>query len=184
MADKFNHSKESSYENNRSRSNVAGIIVDQETAESQTLAAQLEIEEISGSAHNFQTHTITVELNGKMIQVEVPIDDIDLLDDFDDEDLTEEGERSLGVISEDFDTTAGTSAEKKSRNRMLKGKVSTIIKQKYNTLEDKMEDYEDYLITCPYTGSTDVYKVSSNVFASYETDQQFIVNFEEKDEED
>lgn len=164
--------------------NVAGIIVDEETAEAQTLAALKEIEEISGSAHNFQTHTVTVELNGKMVEVEVPIDDIDLLDDFDDEDLTEEGERSLGVISENHDTTSGSTAERKSRNRMLKGTVEKITKQKYNTSTDQMEDYEDYLITCPYTGSTDVYKVSSNVFASYETDQQFIVNFEEKNEED
>ena len=54
----------------------------------------------------------------------------------------------------------------------------------FRSAQDKMEEYEDYLITCPYTGSTDVYKVSSNVFASYETDEQFIVNFEEKNEED
>lgn len=164
--------------------NVAGIIVDEETAEAQKLAAFKEIEYISGSAHNFQSHTVTVQLNGKMVEVEVPIDDIDLLDDFDDEDLTEEGERSLGLISEDFDTTSGSTAERKSRNRMLKGSVMKVFKQKYNTAQDKMEEYEDYLITCPYTSSTDVYKISSNIFASYETDEQFIVIFEEKNEED
>ena len=54
---------------------VSGTIVDAKTAEEQTLAAQQEIEQISGSSHNFQYQTMTVERDGKFIEIEVPIDD-------------------------------------------------------------------------------------------------------------
>jgi hypothetical protein len=43
------------------------------------------------------------------------------------------------------------------------------------------DDTQDYVITCPYTGSTEVYQISSNVFASYETDQPFRVKINEED---
>jgi hypothetical protein len=42
------------------------------------------------------------------------------------------------------------------------------------------DDTQDYVITCPYTGSTEVYQISSNVFASYETDQPFRVKINEE----
>lgn len=143
---------------------VSGTIVDAETAQAQTEAALREIEENSGSAHNFQYQTVTVERNGKMVQIEVPFDDIDLLDDFDDEDLTEEGERSLGVISVDHDTTSRIEATKNERDRLPLGKID-------------LHSVGEYTITCPYTGSTEVYQVSTGVFASYKTDQPFRVEF-------
>jgi hypothetical protein len=91
----------------------------------------------------------------------------------DDDDLTEEGERSLGIINQDYDSTSGNAPDKKSRQKMLKGSVKTI--------KTENDDQDDYEITCPYTGSTEVYQVSSNVFASYETDQPFSVDFDEED---
>jgi hypothetical protein len=39
-------------------------------------------------------------------------------------------------------------------------------------------------IVCPYTGSTDVYQVDSSTWASYETDEPFIVRIKINDEED
>ena len=97
-------------------------------------------------------------------------DDIDLLDDFEDEDLTEEGERSLGVISSDHDTTSGNEAVKNERERLPLGKI-------------QLDSLSDYTITCPYTGSTEVYQINSNIFASYETNQRFRVYFHEDDSE-
>ena len=143
---------------------VSGTIVDVKTAQEQTEAALREIEENSGSAHNFQYETVTIERDGKMIQIEVPFDNIDLLDDFDDEDLTEEGERSLGIIFADHDTTSGNEAVKSERDRLPVGKID-------------LNNLSDYVITCPYTGSTEVYQVSTGVFASYKTDQPFRVEF-------
>jgi hypothetical protein len=143
---------------------VSGTIVDAKTAQEQTESALREIEQISGSAHNFQFQTVTVERDGKVIELEVPIDDIDLLDDFDDDDLTEEGERSLGVIFSGHDTTSGNEATKNERERLPLGTI-------------QLNSLSDYIITCPYTGSTEVYLVSTGVFASYKTDQPFRVEF-------
>ena len=84
--------------------NVSGTIVDAKTAEEQTLAAQQEIEQISGSSHNFQYQTMTVERDGKIIEIEVPIDDIDLIKDYDDDDMSEEGLRSVGVLPEEYNS--------------------------------------------------------------------------------
>jgi hypothetical protein len=143
---------------------VSGTILDAKTAAEQTLAAQREIEEISGSLHNFQFEKMTVEKDGKLIEIEVPIDDIDLLDDFDDDDLTEEGERSLGMIDAEYDSTSNVQKETKSRTRLTQGEL-------------RLDENGDMEIICPFTGSNKVYQISSNVFASYETDQPFRVDF-------
>ena len=161
-----------------------GKILSTEEAQAQTLADHKEIEELSGSVHNFQFEKMMVEKDGQLIEIEVPIDDIDLLEDFDDEDLTEEGERSLGIINGDFDSTSGNTPERKVRQRMAQGTVEIVTRSVYNNASQQLEDIQDYVITCPYTGSTDVYKVSSNIFASYETDQHFKVDFDISDEED
>jgi hypothetical protein len=79
----------------------------------------------------------------------------------------------VGIINQDYDSTSGNAPDKKSRQKMLKGSVKTI--------KTENDDQDDYEITCPYTGSTEVYQVSSNVFASYETDQPFSVDFDEED---
>ena len=152
---------------------VAGIIADEVTAANHTQEALDEIMGISSDTHQFIYETMLVEKDGQIIEIEVPIDDIDLLDDMDDDDLTEEGERSLGIINQDYDSTSGNAPDKKSRQKMLKGSVKTI--------KTENDDPDDYEITCPYTGSTEVYQVSSIVFASYETDQPFSVDFDEED---
>jgi hypothetical protein len=110
--------------------------------------------------------------DGVTIEVEVPVDDIDLLDDMDDDDLAEEGERSLGIIEANFDTTLNESATKKDRNRLA------VINVVMNSKEDQPN------IVCPYTGSTDVYQIDSSTWASYETDQPFLVRVQMNDEED
>lgn len=144
---------------------VDGIIVSSEVAEAQTLAALKEIEEASGMAHNFQFQTMTVEKDGKLIEIEVPIDDIDLLDDFDDEDLSFEGERASGIIDENYDTTVDKElATKNHRSKLEYGEII-------------VDEDGGFLIKCPFTNSTNVYQINSSTYASFETDQPFKVNF-------
>jgi hypothetical protein len=150
---------------------VAGVIVDQKTAETQTRAAMNELMGVDSDSRNMKFEKMYVVRDGETIEIEVPVDDIDLLDDMDDDDLTEEGERSLGIIDSDFDTTLNESASKKNRNRM------TVVNVVMNSKEDQPN------IVCPYTGSTDVYQVDSSTWASYETDQPFLVRVQMNDEE-
>ena len=137
-----------------------------------------ETKDISQNAekfHNFTYQTMTVEKDGELISVEVPVDEIDLIDDFDDDDLSDEGRRSLGIIELDHDTTQGFKPTISYKEKMLVGKLEMVNKTKFS--DGAESSYDDYLITCPYTGSTDVYQISSNVYASYETDQPFKVDF-------
>ena len=137
-----------------------------------------ETKDISQNAekfHNFTYQTMTVEKDGELISVEVPVDEIDLIDDFDDDDLSDEGRRSLGIIELDHDTTQGFKPTVSYKEKMLVGKLEMVNKTKFS--DGAESSYDDYLITCPYTGSTDVYQISSNVYASYETDQPFKVDF-------
>ena len=144
--------------------NVDGIILSAEEAEKATQAALNEIEQISGSVHDFQFHKITVEKDGEFIEIEVPMDDIDLLDDYEDDDLSSEGMRSLNLIDKDHDSTTGEAEVKGSRNKIPFGEI-------------KVGDNGEYEIICPHTKSTEVYQISSGVFASYETDQPFRIDF-------
>jgi hypothetical protein len=150
---------------------VAGVIVDQKTAETQTRAAMNELMGEDNNSRNMKLEKMYVIKDGETIEIEVPVDDIDLLDDMDDDDLTEEGERSLGIIDASFDTTLNESASKKNRNRMA------VVNVVMNSKEDQPN------IICPYTGSTDVYQVDSSTWASYETDQPFLVRVQMNDEE-
>ena len=137
-----------------------------------------ETKDISQNAekfHNFTYQTMTVEKDGELISVEVPVDEIDLIDDFDDDDLSDEGRRSLGIIELDHDTTQGFKPTVSHKEKMLVGKLEMVNKTKFS--EGAESSYDDYLITCPYTGSTDVYQISSNIYASYETDRPFKVDF-------
>lgn len=164
---------------------VGGIIADEKTAEEQTKAAMEELMGISSETHKFIYEKMLVEKDGKLVEIEVPIDDIDLLDDMDDEDLTEEGERAVGIINSEYDTTEGSSPEKQSRNKMSRGTVKIVKKRELDPETNQEIEYSDYEITCPYTGSSEVYHITSNVFASYETDQPFIVDINPmSDEED
>jgi hypothetical protein len=151
---------------------VAGVIVDEKTAEAQTRAAMDELMGVDDDSHNMKFEKMYVVRDGVTIEVEVPVDDIDLLDDMDDDDLAEEGERSLGIIDASFDTTLNESATKKDRNRLA------VVNVVMNSKEDQPN------IVCPYTGSTDVYQIDSSTWASYETDQPFLVRVQMNDEED
>lgn len=102
----------------------------------------------------------------------IAYDDIDLLEDLaeyldeDDEAFTIEGKRALGLVENDYDSTEliGTDGQPVKR-----------YKQEYQTGEVAIDDDGNYVITCPYTGSSEVYQISTNLFASYKTDQPFKV---------
>ena len=99
-------------------------------------------------------------------------DDIDLLEDLaeyldeDDEAFTVEGKRALGLVEQDYDSTELIGID---------GNPVKKFKQEYQTGEVSIDEDGNYVITCPYTGSSEVYQISTNLFASYETDQPFKV---------
>ena len=99
-------------------------------------------------------------------------DDIDLLEDLaeyldeDDEAFTVEGKRALGLVEQDYDSTELIGID---------GQPVKKFKQEYQTGEVSIDEDGNYIITCPYTGSSEVYQISTNLFASYETDQPFKV---------
>ena len=99
-------------------------------------------------------------------------DDIDLLEDLaeyldeDDEAFTVEGKRALGLVEQDYDSTELIGID---------GQPVKKFKQEYQTGEVSIDQDGNYVITCPYTGSSEVYQISTNLFASYETDQPFKV---------
>ena len=104
----------------------------------------------------------------------IAYDDIDLLEDLaeyldeDDEAFTDEGKRALGLIDSDYDSTSSTLYNED-------GEPVKKIKKEYQTGEVFIDDQGEYVIKCPYTGSSNVYQISTNLFASYETDQPFKV---------
>ena len=102
----------------------------------------------------------------------IAYDDIDLLEDLaeyldeDDEAFTVEGKRALGLVEQDYDSTELIGTD---------GNPVKKFKQEYKTGEVSIDEDGNYVITCPYTGSSEVYQISTNLFASYETDQPFKV---------
>jgi hypothetical protein len=152
---------------------VDGKIASAVEAAMQTQLAMDELMDISGQNHNFNYEKILVEKDGKLIEVEVPIDDIDLVSDFDDEDLTEEGYRSLGMIDKDYDSTSEDGYQLKSRKKL----PVVVIEVDENDMDQELE------IKCPYTGSTNLYQIDAELWASYESDQPFIVILKSKNED-
>jgi hypothetical protein len=152
---------------------VDGKIASAVEAAMQTQLAMDELMDISGQNHNFNYEKILVEKDGKLIEVEVPIDDIDLVSDFDDEDLTEEGYRSLGMIDKDYDSTSEDGYQLKSRKKL----PVVVIEVDENDMDQDLE------IKCPYTGSTNLYQIDAELWASYESDQPFIVILKSKNED-
>lgn len=152
---------------------VDGKIASAAEAAMQTQLAMDELMDISGQNHNFNYEKILVEKDGKMIEVEVPIDDIDLVSDFDDEDLTEEGYRSLGMIDKDYDSTSENGYQLKSRKKL----PVVVVEVDEDDMDQELE------IKCPYTGSTNLYQIDAEMWASYETDQPFVVILKSKNED-
>ena len=70
---------------------------------------------------------------------------------------------------------------KTSRSNNSRVKAKIVNKVKVDPETNVETQYTDYEIVCPFTGSNEVYQISSNVFASYETDQPFTVEFDEED---
>lgn len=92
------------------------------------------------------------------------VENIDLLDDFDDDDLSMEGKRSTGMIDTNFDTLENIEMKINHRNKIKEGILEVM-------------DDGSFIITCPHTGSTNVYQIDSSTYASFETDQPFKITF-------
>lgn len=101
--------------------------------------------------------------DGNLVSKIIEVDSIDLLDDFEEEDMTSEGLRASGIIDVNFDTLDSKPLEKKVKSDKILNGIIEILPD--NSLE----------IICPYTGSKNVYQIDSSTFASFETDQPFKV---------
>lgn len=92
------------------------------------------------------------------------VENIDLLDDFDDDDLSLEGKRSSGIIDTNFDTLENIEMKINHRKKIKEGILEVM-------------DDGSFIITCPHTGSTNVYQIDSSTYASFETDEPFKITF-------
>ena len=121
------------------------------------------IENNSSLFKNLQNHDI-IELdeNGNVYRRSFEVDNIDLLDDFEDEELTNEGMRSSGIIDTNFDSLDTKQVVKNNRNSLPLAQI-------------ELDENGDPLIICPITGSKNVYQINSNTYASFETDEPFRV---------
>jgi hypothetical protein len=115
--------------------------------------------EVSNATLSFGT-----DEEGNLLERELLIDDLDLMDDFDEDDLTVEGQRAAGMIPLGFDTLSGQDASS-ARVASFKNKLP------FGQVRAKEDG--SWEIVCPFTGSTDVYQIDSNTYASFETDQPF-----------
>lgn len=124
-----------------------------------------EIENISKLYENLSEEIMYEDLDGKLTTKLINVDNIDLIDDFEDEDLTVEGMRTTGMIDTDFDTTSSSTVNKnKNRNLLPLGKL-------------EIGSDGSPTIYCPFTGSTNVYQIDSSTYASFETDEPFRIVF-------
>ena len=94
----------------------------------------------------------------------IDAENIDLIDDFDDDDLSIEGQRATGMIDTNFDTLENLEMKINHRNKIKEGILEIF-------------DDGSFIITCPHTGSTNVYKIDSSTYASFESDQPFKITF-------
>jgi hypothetical protein len=101
---------------------------------------------------------------GNIVERELLLDDLDLRCDFDEDDLTVEGQRAAGLIPLEFNTLSGQDA---SSVRVANAKDKLPYGQVRATADGGWE------IVCPFTGSTHVYQIDSNTYASFDTDQPF-----------
>lgn len=128
-----------------------------------TLELQEEIENSLKSSQNIVSSEF-IDSNTYDVKM-IDIDAIDLIDDFEDEDLTLEGMRSAGIIDTNFDTSTDKEPTVlKSRNLLPFGKY-------------EFDQDSNPVIYCPYTGSSNVYQIDSSTYASFETDQPFRIIF-------
>lgn len=113
------------------------------------------------------TLVFSTDEEGNLVEDELLIDDLDLMEEFDEDDLTVEGQRAAGMIPLNFDTLSGQDASSirvaSKKNKLPLGQV-------------RAKDDGRWEIVCPFTGSTDVYQIDSSTYASFETDQPFRVD--------
>jgi hypothetical protein len=110
------------------------------------------------------TTVYTIDDDGNTIEEEILLDDIDLMEDFDESDMTTEGLRSAGLIASDHDTLTGHDA------------VRTGIKERLPLGQIVADENIGWKIICPFTGSSDVYQIRTDTYASYLTDQPFRID--------
>jgi hypothetical protein len=116
----------------------------------------LEIQENSDSMANYET--VTTEDGQDFL-----IDMLNLIEDMTEEELSDEGLRANGIFKWNEEVSSSTSYAINNPKSLKRGKIIAC--------EDN-----SWQIECPHTGSRNVYRISTSVYASVETDQPFYVN--------
>jgi hypothetical protein len=116
----------------------------------------LEIQENSDEMSNYET--VTTEDGQDFL-----IDMLDLLEDMTEEEMSDEGLRANGMFKWNEEVNSTTPYAINSPKSLKRGKIIPC-------------DDNSWQIECPHTGSRNVYRISTSVYASVETDQPFYVS--------
>lgn len=115
-----------------------------------------EIQENSDAMANYET--VTTEDGQDFL-----IDMLDLLEDMTEEEMSDEGLRANGIFKWNEEVSSSTSYAINNPKSLKRGKIIPC-------------DDNSWQIECPHTGSRNVYRISTSVYASVETDVPFYVN--------
>ena len=77
------------------------------------------------------------------------------------------------MIDKDYDSTSEDGYQLKSRKKL----PVVVVEVDEDDMDQELE------IKCPYTGSTNLYQIDAEMWASYETDQPFVVILKSKNED-
>jgi hypothetical protein len=116
----------------------------------------LEIQENSDAIANYET--VTTEDGQDFL-----IDMLNLIEDMTEEELSDEGLRANGIFKWNEEVSPSSSYAINNPKSLKRGKIIPC-------------DDNSWQIECPHTGSRNVYRISTSVYASVETDQPFYVN--------
>ena len=155
-----------SYKNEDYKNYMKRDSINSEDIDSFSAKINEEIENNSRALQNLTLHNVLdIDEDGNSFSRLIEMDNIELIDDFENSDLTVEGLRTLGLIAHDHDSLDNKEfVLTNTRNTIPSGKI-------------EFDTDGTPVITCPFTGSKNVYQIDSSTYASFETDQPFRVVF-------
>jgi hypothetical protein len=143
--------------NNYKAGNYKSIMPQQSsTASDMNLELNNEIQSNSDLMSNYEV--VTTEDGQEFL-----IDSLDLLEEMTEEEMSDEGLRSQGLFNWNTDLSSSSVKAISNPKSLARGKVIAC-------------DDGTWQIECPHTGSKNVYRISTSVYASVESDQPFYVN--------
>jgi len=137
--------------------------IKQHNAITDALFKELNANSVSDNGDNV-AKVLTKDKNGNIQERTLIMDDIDMLDDIENEDLSIEGKRRLGMISKDYDTLSGDAVvETNTRSTLPFGTIVAL-------------DNGEWEILSPFTNTSDVYPVGDGIYCCLATDKKFRID--------